>query len=208
MAFDPKYDNITPYGAATPNRQGMIVGAEWTNNKQNLTVGAEQLMLQESRGEGTLNPRVFNRTTLEVRLENDKKVTTSRTWAVEASVRMDKTERDGTELYRGVELTTNTIGLGAEIEVFKKFDVLAGWQLIEYNGFDFIAQRDQYAQIINFNEYSVSGRESITAAGLRYRFSENSFLTTQVNLFDMNNGVTAERDHSLRQVMVLYSIKF
>jgi hypothetical protein len=208
MAFDPKYDNITPYGSATPNRQGMIVGAEWTNTTKTIQASAEQVMLQESRGEGTLKAREFSRTALEVRFENDKKISPTRTWAVEATMRMDKTEREGTELYRGVDLATNSIGLGAEFELFKKLDVLAGWQLIEYSGFDFVAQRDQYAQIINFTEYNVNGRESITAAGLRYRFSENSFLTTQVNLFDVNDGVTAERDYTLRQVMVLYSIKF
>ena len=85
---------------------------------------------------------------------------------------------------------------------------MAGWQWIEYSGFDFVAVRDEYAQIYNFNEYAVHGRESITAAGLRYRFSEKSFLTAQLNWFDMNNGAVADRDYDVRQVMLLYSITF
>jgi hypothetical protein len=208
MDFAPKYDNITPYGTATPNRQGFVVGASWKNKKETVHVRADQTMLQEIRGEGTLNARQFSRTDVKVRWHNDKKVLDSRKWAVEGSVRLDQTTRQGTEYYRGVDLTTQTAGLGLEYEVFNKLDVLAGWQLIEYTGFDFVAVRDQYAQIVYFNEYDVHGRESITAAGLRYRFSDKSFLTAQVNMFDMNNGKTVDRDYDIRQVMVLYSITF
>lgn len=208
MAFAPKYDNITPYGTATPNRQGFVIGAQWNNKKETVHAEVEQTMLQELRGEGTLNARQFSRTEAQVKWHNDKKVTTGRSWAVEASLRMDQTDREGTEFYRGVDLGTRTAGVGFEYEVLKKLDVLAGWQWIEYSGFDFVAVRDEYAQIYNFNEYAVHGRESITAAGLRYRFSEKSFLTAQLNWFDMNNGAVADKDYDVLQVMLLYSITF
>ncbi len=52
MTFLPKYDNITPFGDATPNRQGVIVEAGWKTEK-GLSVEVMHANLQETRGEGT-----------------------------------------------------------------------------------------------------------------------------------------------------------
>jgi hypothetical protein len=208
MEFAPKYDNITPYGAATPNRQGFAIGAAWHNASKTFHAQLQQTMSQETKGEGTLEAREFQRTEANIQYESNPAKTDIRKWAIQANWRMDQTNRSGTEYYRGVDLATSVGSLGMECEIFKKLDVLVGWQYIAYQGFDFTAVRNDYAEIFNFIEYDVDGKEIITAGGLRYRFGERAFLSAQVNLFDIQDQKQAANDYKVRQLMILYQINF
>lgn len=209
MNFVPRYDNITPFGAATPNRQGFIGKVAWQDKKKEFNVSFEQMMLSETRGEGTPEARTFTRSEVIAKWgrEQFSKVFQKRLM-VEAFLRLDNTSRPGTDAYRGVDLSTNVAGIGAEIELVEKLDLIAGWQWIEYSGFDYTAVRDQYATIFNFNEYSVNGKEVMRAAGLRYRFSEKSFLSVQWNNFSVQDASLAQTNLVLDQFMLLYNIKF
>jgi len=121
---------------------------------------------------------------------------------------MDQTKRDGTEFYRGVDLSTNVMGVGAEIEVVKNLDVLFGYQQVNYSGFDYTAKRDAYAFIYNFSEYQVDGNETMVAAGLRYRFGEKSFLSAQWNKFDVSDKLIGTSNYKVNQFMLLYQMSF
>jgi hypothetical protein len=57
MGYLPYYDNITPYGAATPNRQGfqMIESGKCGDGKWNWNIA--QMWMKETRGEGTTTRR-------------------------------------------------------------------------------------------------------------------------------------------------------
>jgi hypothetical protein len=209
MNFSPKYDNITPYGDATPNRQGTIVRAEWKDKKNNWTVKAEQYMLGETQGEGTIEAREFSRTQVGVEFKKDK---ISEKWGrmvrLQANFRRDQTTRPGSEFYRGVELNTDVASLGLELEIMEKLDLLVGWQQVNYNGFDFVSVKDEYASIFNFQEYSVNGKEIMQAAGLRYRFSEKSFLSAQWNTFNTQDATLASTSYKVDQFMLLYQMNF
>ena len=208
MTFLPKYDNITPFGDATPNRQGMIVEAGWKTQK-GLSVEVMHANLQETRGEGTPEARKFTRNQVNIKWMRDKiSKEFPRRAAVEMSLRQDQTNRPGTEFYRGVELTTTVASLGLEFELYEKLDFIAGWQFIEYDGFDYTAVRNNYAEIFNFIEYNVKGKENMKAAGLRYRFSEKSFLSAQVNMFDFDDADVNTAHYAVRQFMMLYQINF
>jgi len=61
MAFAPQYDNITPYGEATPNRQAAIIKVGIENKKSPLSASATYYRGQEVRGEGTTTLRGFER---------------------------------------------------------------------------------------------------------------------------------------------------
>jgi hypothetical protein len=208
MAFLPKYDNITPFGDATPNRQGAIVEVGW-KAKKDVTFVVEQSMLSETRGEGTPEARQFSRTRLHAKWMRDKisdKI--NRRAVVELSARRDETKRGGTEFYKGVDLNTTVASVGVELEVYEKLDILAGWQFVEYDGFDYTAVRNNYAEIFNFEEYEVRGKETMTAAGLRYRFSDKSFLSAQMNFFHFDDADLTTHHYNVRQLMLLYQINF
>ncbi len=50
MDFNPSYDNITPFGDATPNRMGSVISAEWQSAKIPVKLKVEQTMMTEVRG--------------------------------------------------------------------------------------------------------------------------------------------------------------
>ena len=167
------------------------------------------MMLQEMRGEGTIEPRKFSRMQVNAKYATDTLFSAwRRGLELEASYRSDATTRPGAEMYRGVDLRTNCIAAGASLELLENFDLLAGYQVVEYSGFDFVAVKDQYAQIYNFSEYNVDGTEIMKAIGLRYRFGEKSHLSAQLNKYDVIDYTDKEVDYHINQIMVLYTLKF
>ncbi|MEN9348850.1 MAG: hypothetical protein RLZZ77_2361 [Bacteroidota bacterium] len=209
MTFSPKYDNITPYGDATPNRQGITAELGWKSKDKKWFISAKQMMLQEMRGEGTIEPRKYSRMQVNAKYATDTLLSAwKRGMELEVSYRTDATTRPGAEMYRGVDLKTNCIAAGATIELVENLDLLAGYQKVEYVGFDFVAVKDQYAQIYNFTEYSVDGSETMKAIGLRYRFGEKSHLSAQLNKYDVIDNTDSSVDYHINQLMLLYTLKF
>ncbi|MFN5319559.1 MAG: hypothetical protein ACK5CY_12030, partial [Bacteroidia bacterium] len=209
MDFAPQYDNITPYGDATPNRQGLIAGFSYAKGKLPLDVGYKYYMLQEVRGEGTLLPRKFIRHQLDAKLrihEFFKKMNRS----IHASFNYlnDASSRPAEELVRGINLKTSSMSAGIEFEILPAFDLMAGYQVIRYAGSDFTAIRNEYSEIINFREFDIDGMEQIIAYGARYRFSEKTFVSAQVNSFRAENKTDAIADYRINQFMLLFQLKF
>lgn len=209
MSFSPGYDNITPYGDATPNRQGMVMHLNY--NKQNSPVEASYAYsaLQEVRGEGTLLPRKFTRNQIVISSHVNKFIPNfKKDIHVSLSLRNDQTSRPGEDLVQAVDLKTNALSAGLEVEVVNGLDLLFGFQDITYKGFDYTSVRNTYSEIFNFNEYVTDGQETMLAYGARYRFSERSFLSAQVNRFQVKNALSTLSNYSINQFMLLFQMKF
>lgn len=209
MDFAPKYDNITPYGDATPNRQGMIVRLRYEKKNNPIKAEFAHYALQEMRGEGTLNPRKFTRNQLQAEVKvNEYFKNWKKRFNVSLSYRNDQTTREGEELVRGVDLKTNVLSTGFEIEVLPSFDLMFGMQKLSYQGFDYTAVRNNFSEIFNFNEYEVDGEETMLAYGVRYRFSEKTFISAQMSRFNTQNKLSTLPAYDLNQFMLLFQMKF
>lgn len=209
MDFAPKYDNITPFGDATPNRQGMIVRLRYEKKSSPITAEFANYTLQEMRGEGTLNPRKFSRNQLQAEVKvNEYFKNWKKRFNVSVSYRSDQTTREGEELVRGVDLKTNVLSTGFELEVLPSFDLMFGLQQIAYQGFDYTAVRNNFSEIFNFNEYEVDGEETMLAYGARYRFSEKTFISAQMSRFNTQNKLSTLPAYDLNQFMLLFQMKF
>lgn len=209
MDFAPKYDNITPYGDATPNRQGMIVRLRYEKKYSPITAEFAHYALQEMRGEGTLNPRNFTRNQFQADVKvNEYFKNWKKRFNVSFNYRSDQTTREGEELVRGVDLKTNVLSTGFEIEVLPSFDLMFGMQQLNYKGFDYTAVRNNFSEIFNFNEYEVDGKETMFAYGARYRFSEKTFISAQMSQFNTQNKLSTLPAYDLNQFMLLFQMKF
>lgn len=209
MEFSPVYDNITPYGDATPNRQGLTFKLAYDHKKNPLKIEVSQLQWQEVRGEGTVLPREFSRTMVVAEVLPERMFATMKRKAhLSLSYRNDETTRGEEELVRGVQLATRALALGAEVEIAKSFDAMLGMQSLAYSGFDYTAVRDNYSVIFNFNEYRADGTEKMYSGGLRYRFSENTFLSATYSLFESRGTFRSVPAYNFNQIMLLYSMKF
>jgi hypothetical protein len=209
MDFAPQYDNITPYGNATPNRQGFIAGLSYAKGKLPVDANYTHSALQEVRGEGTLLPRKFSRHQVDLRIRaNEFFKGFNRKIHASFNYRNDLTTRGGEELVRGIDLKTNALALGVEAEVLPAFDLIFGHQIITYSGSDFTAIRNEYSEIINFKEFSIDGAEQITAYGVRYRFSDKTFVSAQMNRFRFEDKTNALPTYRINQFMLLFQLKF
>jgi hypothetical protein len=209
MDFAPKYDNITPFGDATPNRQGMIIRLRYEKKSEPITAEYSHYALQEMRGEGTLKPRMFSRNqfVLDARI-NEYFKNWKKRFHVSLSYRNDATTREADDLVRGVDLKTNMLAAGLEIEVLPSFDLMFGLQQLQYKGFDFTAVRNSFSEIFNFNEYEVDGEENLLAFGARYRFSDKTFLSLQMNRFNTREATSSLPAYQMNQFMMLFQLKF
>jgi hypothetical protein len=209
MAFNPKYDNITPYGEATPNRQGVTVEVKYTLLNKMIKLGAQQFMLQETRGEGTTLPRKFNRTMFLVDANlNVLRKDVNRLFHISASFRKDQTKRAGEAEVPAVNLNTKVASVGIEFEIRNQWDVLFGFQQVQFDGFDFMSIRNNYTQIYNFQEWTAKGKEQMTSAGIRYRFSDKSSLSANYGVFKNTNDLDVPQNYSVNQFMLLYQMNF
>jgi hypothetical protein len=209
MDFAPQYDNITPYGNATPNRQGVNAGFTYAQGKLPVDVKYAYYNLQEVRGEGTLLPRKFSRHQIDAQLRiNEFFKKLNRSIHASFNYRNDATTRLAEELVRGVDLKTTAMSAGIEVEILPAFDIMFGHQSIRYAGFDFTAVRNEYSEIVNFKEFNVDGTEQITAYGARYRFSEKTFISAQLNRFRTENKIDALPGYRINQFMLLFQLKF
>ncbi len=209
MLTQPKYDNITPYGTATPNRQGLTVNVRYTSASKLFDLAATQLMLQETRGEGTLLPRKFMRSEVKAIAHVSKFIgNKDKLFDVTVRFRNDQTSRKAEENVRAVDLSTQIISAGIEYEFWENWDVMLGVQQIKFNGFDYTAVRNNFSQIYNFKEYQTNGNEFMKAAGLRYRFSDKSSLSVNLSNFKNTDAFDATQNYSIRQFMLLYQMNF
>jgi len=209
MQFAPRYDNITPYGDATPNRQGTVITLAYEKKDSPVRLEASRSDLQEMRGEGTLRARTFTRTDIRSELlvhalfaDWKKHITLS------GSMRSDQTNRPEEGRVQGVDLRTQLYSAGLEAEIFTHLDLLVGFQQITYQGAEFTAMRDEYSQIFNFSEYEVDGTETLTGAGIRYRFSDSAFVSTQWNSFRNNDQLAAVSPYTMNQLVWVFQMKF
>jgi len=209
MDFAPQYDNITPYGDASPNRQGFIAGLSYSKGKHPIDANYKYYMLQEVRGEGTILPRKFSRHQFDAQVRiNEFFKKLNRNLHASFNYRSDASTRAAEELVRGIDLKTQVLSAGIEIEILPSFDLMFGLQSIHYAGFDFTAVRNEYSEIFNFKEFNVDGQEQITAYGARYRFSDKTFISAQLNRFRTANKTDVLPDYSINQFMLLFQMKF
>lgn len=209
MQFSPVLDNITPFGDATPNRQGWSASIGFEKKKHPVKAEMTLHQLSEVTGEGTLLLRRFSRQQARAEINahewwKDRKKLLRFT----LNYRRDATTRGAEELVRGVDLTTEQLSVGMEVEVFKDCDLLLGHQFLRYNGFEFQAVRNEFTQIFNFTEFSASGRETMQAAGVRYRFNDQNFLSMNLSQYVNRSDGGLVPNYRILQFMMLYSMKF
>jgi hypothetical protein len=209
MQVSYRYDRITPYGEATPNRQALQLEVGYRSLDSLLTFAGKFYNGKEVRGEGTLTLRSFQRVDLSSTLQINRFLKTwKRAILLNLAYRMDQTTRPGTESIPAVDLQNQSLLAGLDIEMKKHWHLLLGLQSVQYRGSDFVEERDAYGSIYNFNLEKLDGKESIWAIGAKHAFSSDAYLTFQYSRFTNQQKISNEQNHRLGQWMLLYNISF
>jgi len=191
MVYDPRYDNATPYGRATPNRKGFNIGANYEDIKKRWTVEASSELLSDVVGEGTTGLRTYNTTSIfaELRVNNliglpDRKIWISGRFGVQ------NTKRGVTDIPEdAVDLATQFSDFNLTVTLFGQLDFIAQYRLWATSGNELLAVRNNYSEIINYNQYVIDYNENLLGAGLQYAFTEKAHLRFMWQNFNWDDNL-------------------
>jgi len=165
--------------------------------------------LTEIVGEGTSEKRNFLVLKAGADFHIHKFINWKKKLIVTTGVRYETTKRGGDPI-QSVDLTSTLIDLGLEVEVVNRLDVLVGTKFLTATGNEFIAIRNKYNDVSfsNANTSDISVNQSLLAAGLKYRFSANTYLTVQDHIFAYTDGSNSQRNYSFNQFMIMFNMNF
>ncbi len=204
---NPVYNNVMPYGLATFNRIGAYLKLDYHNDK-GIQLNAQHFYLSEIRGQGTLKLKQFQLTKLTAQFEMDKLFHFQKRMNIQIGVMNELTSRNSDVAVEKVDLKTMRYQLGAEYELFKKIDVLAGGMFLNSKGNEFIPERNIYTTVSFFNEANFNLTQKIIAVGARCRFDEKIHLTALYQVSEYNDKLVATPKYSINQFTLIYNMTF
>jgi hypothetical protein len=208
MAYDPRYANVMPYGRASANRRGLLLGADYGSEAKFLEAGVEAAILREIRGQGTFELKSLQQVRATANLNWHHLLDWERRLSTSLGVQRERSNRGGEEVEQ-VNLQSTLIELGLEIELFSRFDFLLGAQLLNAQGSEYIPLIEQFNEVRDFpGRFLANDREQMMAGGIRYRFSDTAYLTVQAQQFGLQRIDSPEGDYQIRQFFALFNMAF
>lgn len=206
--YDLRLSNALPYGKATPNRRGINAGVQYSDSAEIFTLGLDAAFLSEIRGQGTNELKDFSLIQAKANVNLHKLITWKNQFIFTLGLQLEQTTRGG-EAVEQVDLSSTLIEAGLQLEVFDGFDILLGSKLLTSEGSDYVPVYDRFNTVLDFPGRSViDDNETLLAGGVRYRFKEGIYLTTQIQNFAFSRATDAANDYSLSQFFLLYTMNF
>lgn len=204
---NPVYNNAMPYGLATFNRIGAYVKLDY-KNERGVQVNMQHFALSEIRGQGTLQLKQFQVTKLTAQFDIDRLANLKKRTKLQIGIMNEQTTRNSNVAVEKVDLNTMRAQLGAEYEVFKKIDLLAGYMTLNCKGNEFIPERNIYSNVSFFNPADFNLSQQIVAVGARCRFDEKIHLTALYQMSEYNDKTLSLPKHSINQFALIYNMTF
>ena len=208
MNFLPQYNNITPYGQATPNRKGMTFALSAGDADRLIKADVTVESVSEIVSEGTSDSKL--RKFMGIRggamLNLHKLLRFEKSIVLSGGIRTEKTTRDGVN---DIDFSSSIIDAGLTVEVVKQLDLIAGYKALSAKGNEFVATRDVWNRIAGFNVYSDDFKETqgLVSYGIRYRFSKNTYFTAQ-GISSSNKFTQSNLNYGINQVFFNYTMIF
>lgn len=207
MAYNVAYNNITPFGVATPNRRGIYAHAERSDSTKFRRSFLNLAQLSESRGSGTNLKRSFTSLAAGTDLYINDFFKWEKSIVFNFGVQYDITQRKG-EVFEKVNFNSMLIDLGLSIELVKNFDLLLGAKYFQAQGNEFAIERNDFNTVNNLRALDINFTEVTLAAGLRYQFSETNNLLINYQSHQIKNKNNLGIDYGISQFNILYRLTF
>jgi len=209
QAFSPAYDNVMPYGKATPNRKGfnLEVKRESKNEFYEIVLGGK--ILSEIVGQGGDDLRNFNTLDGELSLRFDK-LMVNRKKPLELSLgyTSSRTERTTSFTEANVDLKSAMLDLGLKVGLSSDFELLANYRSITAQGNELLSVRNLNTEVVDFEAYSTDLVESLVLIGLRYNFSKKNRLDIVWQKMNWEDKKSGNKDYGINQFAIAYNLKF
>jgi hypothetical protein len=217
MDYLPHYNNITPYGQATPNRVGITTGASYGDNETFMRAQITLDLLAEAVaiGAGNTDKRKFTGIKGGTVFNIHKLLQYEKGIMVNFGIRNEQTTLSGPNK---INLTSMLMDAGLTLEVYKGLDLMGGYKLITAKGNEVWNVRDAnydyvgYTDVVVHNDFydynDLDIKEGVMAFGMRYRFGKNSYFTAQGHFADFVNNKNKYKNYNINQVFLNYTMIF
>ena len=208
--YYPQYNNVDPYGLATPNRKGFDFSLSRIDDEDRYKVNIDYGMLSDIIGQGVEELRKYNSLSaqMELNLQNFTKAF-DREVHVQLGYIKNHTTRTSAGFDRAeVDLKSQRLNAGITIQLTGELDLLAGYENYATVGSDHIPERNEYNEVIDLNNFEVDLKEQILGLGLRYEFDDKNDLQILWQKYSWSNTVLQAPDYDFNRVAVAYKMKF
>ena len=208
MPYDPRFSNALPYGRATPNRRGFRFGVDYGEETDAIEARLDGALLEEIRGQGTFELKSFTLLRAAANFNFHRMANWKNKMRLTLGYQYEQTTRDGIEVDQ-VDLTSNLIEAGIEAELFKNFDLLLGAKLLSAEGNDYVPLIETFNDVRDFPApLIVDDTENLLAAGFKYQFKEDIYLTVQYQRYTSERGKDNPNNFDFNHFFVLYNMNF
>lgn len=206
MAYNPVINNALPYGLASFNRRGVYLGAAYSDSLKIVELDAKYYALKEIRGQGSPDLRSFNFIKGTVKFNVSNWTKWEKRESLQVGIAYQQTTRNSASVYEQVNLNALTLNAGVELELIKDLYLLANVFMLSGSGNETLPIRNSDGEIVNFENYTVTGKEVNLSGGLKFNFSENVYLA---GIFETNtNTFSTNSSYKYNQLMIYYIMKF
>ncbi len=205
MSFDPKYNNSTPYGDATPNRAGLHLNADFEPLGEKVAASATIGYSQELQGQGTLELKKFMVARAGVDVNLHKMLDWKHVFTVTAGVRAEQTTRGGDSLEQ-INLGSMLADIGLTAEVVQHLELMAGVKFFQAKGNEYRSLRNLYGELVDLPVYLVDETQGIYAAGVRYNFRDDIYLQLAGNWINVHDRVGTLPKYQIQRFLVVFNM--
>jgi|SRR5690554_2522919 len=193
MDYLPQYNNIEPYGQATPNRRGPSAVLSFSDSLEVLRVTMKADMLSEIYSAGDTATRAHRKFT---GLKGGLEYNAHKSFGWEKDVvltlggKYESTSRDGNV---PIDLQTLSLDCGLNVETIDKLHVLMGAKILQSHGNEALPIMNRLNEVTSgTTPVMLDFTESLLGLGLQYTFSNTTYFSAQYILSDYQNNVSGQ----------------
>lgn len=203
QSYIPYYNNVNPYGEATPNRTGFTFDAS-TRDTSAVKLIAQARYFNEVVGEGSSEKRNFIAASSGVRVGFNKLFNFKKTLALTLGGRVEKTDReDG-----AVDLSSTLLDAGIIYGITPSLDLLAGMKYLSASGKEIVAIRNEVNNISSYYGLNVDIAQQIVSFGFRVNFNETTNFSLNYNWVTQENKLNNNFNYNIDQLFLNFNIMF
>lgn len=211
QAYNPAFRNALPYGAATPNRQGLAVAMRRDRPEEAWSFGELRLDLTtELAGQGIATHRNMGVLDGYTRLRLDRWYGGQRPFSWDLHLHAERTDRAGladTGL-GAVDWRQAWFAGGFQWQFQRDLSLQCSLLSLRAQGTEYLAVRDPFDRIVDYRRHEADLRERVLATGLSYRFTDSIRLDLQYRALFRNDALLAAYDYQWSQWNFLYTLYF
>lgn len=201
------FNAVLPYGTATFNRLGGFGGLRYAH-PSGISFDLKHHQLREIRGQGTLALKTMQQSKANLLIDIAKIAGLHKSSRLRLGLEQQKVNRESAVAFEQVNFRRLRISAGAEVELFKKIDLLFGFLQQQSKGQDFIAERDDYTRVRFLNRTTYQNKQQLLAGGIRCRFEGNTYFTAFYQKQVNQKPADGNPDYRIEQFSLIYNMSF